>query len=74
VLAGAGLVRRNFDVGSLASVSRNDWAYTLGRGVMGFFTEHIGIRGDIRYFRNFQVDELRQGGMSARSAGQRCWD
>jgi opacity protein-like surface antigen len=63
VLAGAGLVRRNFDVGSLISVSRNDWAYTLGGGVMGFFTDHIGIRGDIRYFRNFQVDELSLGGV-----------
>jgi len=59
VLAGAGLVRRDFDVGSLtSSLSQNDLAYTLGGGVMVFFTDHIGIRGDIRYFRNFRVDEF----------------
>jgi len=58
VLAGAGLVRRNFDVNSLTSVSQNDLAYTLGGGVMGFFADHIGIRGDIRYIRNFRVDDI----------------
>ncbi len=25
-----------------------------GVGVMGFFSEHAGIRGDVRYFRNFR--------------------
>ena len=62
VLAGAGLVRRNFGNDSLVSVSQNDFAYSLGGGVMGFFSDHFGIRGDIRYFRNFQVDDLRLGG------------
>ena len=63
VLAGAGLVRRNFDVGSLTSVSQNDLAYTLGGGVMIFFADHIGIRGDLRYFRNFRVDDYGLGGV-----------
>jgi opacity protein-like surface antigen len=58
VLAGAGLVRRNFDAGTLTSFSQNDLAYTLGGGVMGFFTDHVGIRGDIRYIRNFRVDDF----------------
>ena len=58
VLAGAGLVRRNFDAGTLTSFSQNDLAYTLGGGVMGFFSDHIGIRGDIRYIRNFRVDDF----------------
>src|SRR5262245_16930149 len=67
VLAGAGLVRRKLDVGSLTSVSQNDFAYSLGGGLMGFFSDHIGIRGDIRYFRNFQVDELSLGGVNFES-------
>ncbi len=58
VLAGAGLMRRDVDFGSLASFSRNDFAYTLGGGVMGFFTDHIGLRGDLRYLRNFKVDDI----------------
>ena len=57
-IAGAGLVRRNFDVGSLTSFSQNDLAYTLGGGVMCFFADHFGIRGDVRYVRNFSVDDL----------------
>jgi hypothetical protein len=64
VLAGAGLVRRNFEFGSLLSGSQNDWAYTVGGGIMGFFSNHIGIRGDIRYFRNFQVDDFSLGGIN----------
>ena len=58
VLAGAGLVRRNFDAGTLTSFSQNDLAYTLGGGVMGFFSNSIGIRGDVRYIRNFSVDDF----------------
>ena len=67
VLAGAGLVRRNLDVGSLTSFSQNDLAYTLGGGVMAFFSDHIGIRGDIRYLRNFRVDEISLGDVDIES-------
>lgn len=63
VLAGAGLVRRNFDFDSLTSVSQNDLAYTLGGGVMGFFGDNIGVRGDVRYFRNFRVDDISLTGI-----------
>ena len=56
-------VGANFGNDSLVSVSQNDFAYSLGGGVMGFFSDHFGIRGDIRYFRNFQVDDLRLGGV-----------
>jgi opacity protein-like surface antigen len=63
-LAGAGLVRRNFDFGSVASVSQNDLAYTLGGGVMGFLSDHLGIRGDIRHVRNFRVDDLSLTGIN----------
>jgi len=38
------------------SISRNDFGYTLGGGVMGYFTDHVGLRGDLRYFRNFKAD------------------
>jgi hypothetical protein len=58
VLAGAGLLRRDLDFNTLDTVSRNDWGYTLGGGVMGYFSDHVGLRGDLRYFRNFQVDDF----------------
>jgi len=58
-LAGIGLVKRDVDFGgSFPDVSENDLAYSLGGGVMGFFSDHIGVRGEYRYTRNFSVDDL----------------
>ena len=55
-VAGAGLLKRNVDVASLESISDNDFGYTLGGGLNIYFSDHVGIRGDYRYFRNFSVD------------------
>jgi opacity protein-like surface antigen len=64
VLAGVGLVRRNVDFGSLDGLSANDLGYTLGGGLMIFVADHVGVRGDIRYIRNFQIDEFSLAGVS----------
>ena len=58
VVAGAGMLRRDVNLGSLTSFTRSDLAYSLGGGVMGFFTDRFGLRGDVRYYRGFQVDDL----------------
>lgn len=55
-LAGAGLLRRDVDINTVTSVSSNDFGYELGGGVMGYFSDHVGLRGDLRYFRNFKAD------------------
>ena len=55
-VAGVGLLRRDLDFNTLDSISSNDWGYQLGGGVMGYFSDHVGLRGDYRYFRNFKVD------------------
>src|SRR5436305_7420263 len=54
VTGGLGLIRTQFDGGTLARVSSSDnnWGWDLGAGAMGFFNEHVGLRGDLRYFRN----------------------
>ena len=57
-LAGAGLMRRDLDFETFDSISENDWGYELGGGVMGYFSDHVGLRGDLRYFRNFKADVL----------------
>lgn len=62
-VAGAGLLRRDVDFGSLNAISTNDFGYTLGGGVMIFLADHIGVRGDIRYFRAFQVDDISLTGI-----------
>lgn len=54
VTAGLGLLRTQIDGGTLTRVSssNNDLGWNAGAGVMGYFNDHVGLRGDIRYLRN----------------------
>lgn len=56
VSGGLGLLRTQIDGGTLAHVtSRNNmFGWNWGAGVMGFFNDHVGLRGDIRYLRGFK--------------------
>jgi opacity protein-like surface antigen len=36
-------------------LNENKIGWDFGGGVMMFFTSHVGIRGDIRYFRTFEA-------------------
>jgi hypothetical protein len=51
---GAGLLRTQIDGGNLftAHSANNDLGWNLGAGVMGYFSEHVGLRGDLRYLRD----------------------
>ena len=51
VVAGGGLLKSQFD--SSSEISRNDFGIDAGGGVIDVsITDRVGIRGDIRYFRN----------------------
>jgi Outer membrane protein beta-barrel domain len=54
--AGLGLLRTQIDGGTIATVSssNNDFGWNAGGGVMGYFSDHFGLRGDVRYLRNIQ--------------------
>lgn len=58
VTGGAGLFRtaskrsQFFD-----DISSNDFAVNFGGGVMAFFNDHVGVRGDVRYFRTLTDDD-----------------
>lgn len=54
--AGLGLLRTQVDGGTIAQVSSstNDLGWNAGGGVMGYFSDHVGIRGDLRYLRNIE--------------------
>lgn len=55
---GVGLIRTHVDgAGFFDDLDSNDFGMNVGAGVNGFFTDNIGIRGDIRYFRSLQDDE-----------------
>ena len=56
VVGGVGLIRTNVqDAGKFFDVnSKNDFGFDLGAGAMGFFSQNVGLRGDVRYFRGFR--------------------
>src|SRR5947208_4017628 len=53
VVGGIGLIRTQIDGGTVAKVSSSDnmFGWDAGAGVMGYFSDHVGLRGDIRYLR-----------------------
>jgi hypothetical protein len=52
VTGGAGLFRATAKQSDfLDRINSNDFAINFGGGIMAFFSEHVGIRGDVRYFR-----------------------
>lgn len=55
--AGAGLMKsRVEDADALFEVNNTDFGINLGAGVMGFMTDNVGFRGDLRYYRAFGED------------------
>ncbi len=59
-LAGVGLIKTEVELtpGSLLTSDNNHFGWNLGGGLMIFFGEHVGVRGDIRYFHAFQDLEV----------------
>ena len=59
VSSGLGLIRANISSGTnlFNDLSTNDLGVNIGGGVNGQFTDNVGIRGDLRYFRSLQDSE-----------------
>jgi opacity protein-like surface antigen len=55
--AGVGMIRRDLNLSGFDVFDGSDLAYNLGFGVMGYFSDHVGIRADYKYLRNFGVDD-----------------
>jgi outer membrane protein with beta-barrel domain len=57
-VAGIGLIKSRIDdADDLFDVDSTDWGMNVGGGIVGFFSDNIGIRGDVRYFRSLQDNE-----------------
>jgi len=55
---GVGLIRTRVDGGDFFDdLDTNDFGFNVGAGLHGFFSDNVGIRGDIRYFRSLQDNE-----------------
>src|SRR5262245_63813538 len=74
VSGGFGLLRTHIDAGRLinATLSSNNLAYDVGAGMMGFFSEHFGLRGELRYFRTLE-DTNRGSGIDLERGRLRFW-
>lgn len=48
------------------SISNNYFTFNTGGGIMGFFTDHLGVRGDLRYYRAFglKFEDLEETGLA----------
>ena len=56
---GIGLLRSQVDGGDFFDdIDRNDLGVNVGAGFHGFFADNVGIRGDVRYFRSLEDDEV----------------
>jgi opacity protein-like surface antigen len=59
--AGLGLIRTRADLlltPSAGGFDNNNFGYNFGGGVMILFPAHLGIRGDVRYYRTFSALSL----------------
>jgi opacity protein-like surface antigen len=59
-LVGLGLIKTHAEVslGGLLESDNNHFGWDIGGGVIGYFGDHFGVRGDLRYFHAFQDLEL----------------
>lgn len=52
-VGGIGLLREKINgAQDLFDVDDSSWGFNLGAGAVGFFTDNVGVRGDVRYFRS----------------------
>jgi opacity protein-like surface antigen len=55
-LIGLGLIKTHTDLNAtdLLDTDNNHFGWDVGGGLIAFFSDHIGVRGEIRYFHAFQ--------------------
>ncbi len=60
VVAGVGLVKQKVNSPDqvVTGLNTNDFGFDIGGGVIGFFSDAVGVRGDFRYVRNFSALNL----------------
>jgi Outer membrane protein beta-barrel domain len=63
VSGGVGLMRTHVDRSAVvdAPLTHNAFGYDIGAGMMGFFAQHVGLRGDVRYLRSLQDTDRGSG-------------
>ena len=58
-VAGLGLIKSRIgNAEDFFNVDSNDLGFNLGAGALFYFSDNFGLRGDLRYFRSLQDEEL----------------
>jgi hypothetical protein len=58
-LVGLGAIRTSIEaVGDVVEETSNQIGWDIGGGVIVFFGQHVGVRGDLRYYHSFQALDL----------------
>jgi hypothetical protein len=57
VTGGVGLIRTSIEDLRGDTLTENYFGVNVGGGLMLFFSDRLGLRGDLRYFRNLQEDD-----------------
>lgn len=61
-LVGLGVIRSKVDAFSdVLNLDNSEAAWDFGGGALFFFADHVGVRGDVRYFRTFKAINLIEG-------------
>lgn len=57
---GVGLIKTHVEasIGGFLESNNNNFGWDIGGGIIGYFGNHFGIRGDLRYFHAFQDLEI----------------
>ncbi len=64
VSGGIGIISRRIEtIGDITNFHESEAGYDLGGGVMGYFSDHAGLRVDLRYFRNFRSSDNANEGL-----------
>jgi hypothetical protein len=66
VTGGLGMIQSKISSGvtTIPDYEQKDFAFNLGAGAMGFFSDHVGLRGDVRYFRTINNDSSVNNGLN----------
>ena len=74
VTGGAGLLRSNISASDFFNeLTTSDFGLNLGGGVHGYFNDHVGLRGDLRYFRLLQDNDPSTNDMDLALADFNFW-
>lgn len=65
-VGGVGIIKSSIGgADDLFNVDSTDWGINVGAGAMFFFSDKVGVRGDVRYFRSLQdvepIDDFNIG-------------